>query len=122
MLLSLDFSGDIAIYQQLRNQIVMAIASGELKPGDKLPTIRALSNELGINMMTVSKSYQILKQEGYICSDRRHGAWVSAKTDEGAARDKLEDALRLIVAEARVSGIEAGTVSEIIEKLYQEGV
>ena len=122
MVLSLDFSGDVPIYQQLRNQIVLGIASGVLRPGEKLPTIRALANELGINMMTVSKTYQTLKHEGYIASDRRNGAWIALKTDEHAALRKLEDALRLIVAEARVSGIEAGTVSEIIEKLYQEGV
>ncbi|MCL2563200.1 MAG: GntR family transcriptional regulator [Oscillospiraceae bacterium] len=118
MLLSLDFSGDVPIYQQLRNQIVLGIAAGDLRPGEKLPTIRALSSELGINMMTVSKAYQILKQEGYIASDRRSGAWVAPRTDEGAALRKLEDALRLIVAEARVSGIGLDTVEEIIRNLY----
>ena len=121
MLLSLDFSGELPIYQQLRNQIVLAIASGALRPGERLPTIRALALELGINMMTVSKAYQILKQEGYIASDRRSGAWVAPKTDEDAARVKLEDALRLIVAEARVSGIDLNAVTEICRKLYEEG-
>ena len=121
MLISLDFSGDVPIYQQLRNQIVMGIAAGDLRPGEKLPTIRALASELGINMMTVSKAYQILKQEGYIASDRRSGAWVAPKTDEGAALDKLENALRLIVAEARVSGVGMDAVTEIMRKLYQEG-
>ena len=121
MLLSLDFSGDLPIYQQLRNQIVLGIASGALRPGEKLPTIRALADELGINMMTVSKAYQILKQEGYIASDRRNGAWVAPKTDGRAALDKLENALRLIVAEARVSGIGMETVTEMMQKLYQAG-
>ena len=121
MLLSLDFSGDLPIYQQLRNQIVLGIARGELRPGEKLPTIRALALELGINMMTVSKAYQILKQDGYIASDRRSGAWVATKTDEAAALGKLEDALRLIIAEARVSGIDADTVAKLCTKLYQEG-
>ena len=121
MLLSLDFSGDIPIYQQLRNQIVLGIAAGEFRPGEKLPTIRALALELGINMMTVSKAYQILKQEGYIASDRRSGAWVALKTDEEEALQKLEDSLRLIVAEARVSGIGFDRVTEICRKLYEEG-
>jgi len=121
MLLSLDYAGDVPIYQQLRNQIVLGIASGALRPGEKLPTIRALALELGINMMTVSKAYQILKQEGYIASDRRSGAWVAPRTDEAAALDKLETSLRLIVAEARVSGIDMDAVTEIMQKLYQEG-
>ena len=119
MMISLDFSEDVPIYQQLRNQIVMGIATGKLPPGEKLPTIRALSSELGINMMTVSKAYQILKQEGYIASGRRSGAWVAPRTDENAALGKLEDALRLIVAEARVAGIDEAVVIALCHKLYQ---
>ena len=121
MVISLDFSSDVPIYQQLRNQIVLGIASGEFRSGERLPTIRALALELGINMMTVSKAYQILKQEGYIASDRRNGAWVAPKTDENAALQKLEDDLRLIVAEARVSGIGPDTLAELCRKLYEEG-
>ena len=121
MLLALDFSADLPIYQQLRNQIVLGIAAGELRPGEKLPTIRAIANELGINMMTASKAYQMLKQEGYIASDRRNGAWVALTTNEGAALTRLEDALRLIIAEARVSGIDEDTVAELCRKLYHEG-
>ena len=50
MLLQLNFSSDLPIYQQIRNQIVVGIASGELRPGDRMPTIRALAEESGINM------------------------------------------------------------------------
>ena len=76
MLLQLDFNSDVPIYQQIRNQIVLGIAQGGLEPGQRLPTIRALAEEAGINMMTVSKAYQLLKQEGYIQTDRRLGATV----------------------------------------------
>ena len=58
MLLHFDFSSDIPLYMQLRNQIIIGIAKEQLKDGEKLPTIRALSEESGINMMTVSKAYQ----------------------------------------------------------------
>lgn len=74
MLLQLDFSSDLPIYLQIRNQIVLGIASGALVPGERLPTIRTLADEAGVNMMTVSKAYQLLKQEGYIRTDRRSGA------------------------------------------------
>ena len=77
MLLQLDFSSDLPIYLQIRNQIVLGIASGALVPGERLPTIRTLADEAGVNMMTVSKAYQLLKQEGYIHTDRRSGAVVS---------------------------------------------
>ena len=120
MILSLDYGGEVPIYQQLRNQIVLGIAEGKLAPGEKLPTIRALALELGINMMTVSKAYQTLKQEGYIISDRRSGAMVAPKTEEGAALEKLTAGMRLLVAEARVAGISEDTVVEICRKLFQE--
>ena len=121
MILSLDYAGDIPIYQQLRNQIVLGIASGDLAPGEKLPTIRALATELGINMMTVSKAYQILKQEGYIQSDRRSGAWVSHQGGDKARLKQIEEPLRLIVAEARLNGIEEADLLDLCHKFYHEG-
>ena len=60
MLLKLDFGADRPIYMQIRDQIVLGIAQGQLAAGEKLPTIRALAEECGINMMTVSKAYQLL--------------------------------------------------------------
>ena len=80
MLLKFDFGSNVPIYMQLRNQVVIAIAEGVLAPGEQLPTIRALAEESGINMMTVSKAYQLLKQEGYITTDRRSGAVVMPRT------------------------------------------
>ena len=121
MILSLDYSADVPIYQQIRNQIVLGIASGDLAPGAKLPTIRALATELGINMMTVSKAYQTLKSEGYIHSDRRNGAWVALGGTSAAAMHKLEESLRLIVAEARLNGVEEETIIELCHQFYHEG-
>ena len=85
MLLQLDFSSDLPIYLQIRNQIVLGIAGGKLAPGERLPTIRALADEAGVNMMTVSKAYQLLKQEGYISTDRRSGAVVSETAQNRAS-------------------------------------
>jgi len=121
MILSLDYSADIPIYQQIRNQIVLGIASGDLAPGTKLPTIRALATELGINMMTVSKAYQTLKSEGYIHSDRRSGAWIAPGGTGAAVMHKLEESLRLIVAEARLNGVEEETIIELCHQFYHEG-
>ena len=80
MLLTFDFSSDTPLYMQLRNQIIIGIADGRLISGEKLPTVRALAEESGINTMTVSKAYQLLKQEGYITTDRRSGARRSRPT------------------------------------------
>ena len=71
MIIELDFSSDTPIYVQLRNQIVKGIGKGELKAGEKLPTVRQLANDAGVNTMTVNKTYQILKSEGYVRTDRK---------------------------------------------------
>ncbi len=115
MLLRLDFSGDVPIYQQIRNQIVLAIAAGELKPGEKLPTIRALAEEAGINMMTASKAYQQLKAEGYITTGRRDGATVRVR-GPGADPETVEG-LRLRLSELRLAGLEREEILELCRKL-----
>ena len=77
MIISLDTSSSVPIYVQLRNQIVLGIGRGDLKPGEGLPTVRQMAKDAGINTMTVNKTYQILKTEGFIEIDRRFGAFVS---------------------------------------------
>lgn len=64
MIIELDMSSSTPIYVQLRNQIVKGIGKGELKTGEKLPTVRQLASDAGVNTMTVNKAYQILKNEG----------------------------------------------------------
>jgi len=105
MLLQLNFSSDLPIYQQIRNQIVVGIASGELRPGDRMPTIRALAEESGINMMTVNKAYALLRQEGYLCSDRRGGTAVAGDPGSGALSPQSKEALSVIVSEAKLAGM-----------------
>ena len=103
VLLKLDMASKVPIYMQIRNQIVLGIASGELAPGEKLPTIRALAEQSGVNMMTVNKAYGLLKQEGYITTDRRGGTVVSGSPGAGALSERYVAALRVIAAEARLT-------------------
>ena len=116
MLLRLDFNSDVPIYQQIRNQVVVSIASGELRPGEKLPTVRALAEEAGINMMTASKAYQLLKAEGYITTGRRDGAAVRAPA-AGAAPETVEG-LRLRLCELRLAGMGRDEVLKLCGELY----
>lgn len=120
MLLRLDFNSDVPIYQQIRNQIVLGIADGSLESGQRLPTIRALADEAGINMMTVSKAYQLLKQEGYIQTDRRSGATVAPPQGAaGPSRDTLQG-LRLRLSELRLAGLGREEILDLCAKLYDE--
>jgi len=119
MLLHLDFNSEIPIYQQIRNQIVVGVAEGRLLPGERLPTIRGLAEECGINMMTVSKAYQLLKQEGHIITDRRNGAVICSQRRGKPARETVEG-LRLRLSELRLAGLDRSAVLELCVKLYDE--
>ena len=121
MLLQLDFSGRLPIYMQIRNQIVLGIASGELAPGEKLPTIRALAEQSGVNMMTVSKAYSLLKQEGSITADRRGGTVVSGSPGAGELSTRYRGALRIIAAEARLAGMDEDGFLALCRDIYREG-
>ena len=106
MLLKLDFSMDVPIYMQIRNQIVMGIANGDLKAGEKLPPIRTLASETGINTMTVNKAYQLLKQEGFIITDRRLGAIINPERSPNPSFSLTEHKeLKLLLSEFYVNGI-----------------
>ena len=121
MILKFDFESNEPLYMQIRNQIVVGIGEGKLKPGEKLPTIRALAEESGINMMTVSKAYQMLKQEGFIVTDRRSGAMVKKReTDTGVSENTLK-ALRISFSELRAAGLEKKEIMDLCEKIYEEG-
>ena len=121
MLLKLDFGSDRPIYMQIRDQIVLAAAREELVPGDKLPTVRALAEECGINMMTVSKAYQLLRQEGVITTDRRSGAVVARREQSaGPSRETLEG-LRLRLGELWLAGLDVDAAMELCRKMYEEG-
>ena len=121
MVIKIDEYSDIPIYQQIRNQIVMGISDGRLSAGEQLPTVRALALEMGINTMTVSKAYQMLKSEGYILTDRKNGARVR---QELAQSGSLSDAnlleLKRIASEARLSGVKKETLLHVIEDAYKD--
>ncbi len=120
MIWKFDFESETPIYIQIRNQVVLSVSKGELKPGDKLPTVRALSDESGINMMTVSKAYQLLKNEGYVVTERRSGTVVSSKIPKSHVSDETAKKLSLILAEMKVSGMSKAEILDICEKLIEE--
>ncbi len=121
MIIELDMESDTPIYVQLRNQIVKGIGRGELKLGEKLPTVRQLADEAGVNSMTVNKTYQILKAEGYIKTDRRQGAFVSDNINMNAEfREKLESELELLSAEASVTGMGKKEFLKMCEDIYSK--
>lgn len=121
MLLELDFSSDIPIYMQIRNSIVVGIAGGELRAGEKLPTIRGLADEAGVNMMTVNKAYSLLKQEGYIITDRRNGDYVNPNINSPQAQKEEQiKKLKLVISEMKLNGVTEEEFLNICREIFQE--
>lgn len=107
MFLKLDFQSDVPIYVQLRNEIIKAMAKGELKPGDKLPSVRNMAQNIGINMHTVNKVYNILKSEGFVIIDRRKGALVAQRKEfiNHEYIKNLKSNIEIQIAEAICNGV-----------------
>jgi len=119
MIIKIDDYSDIPIYMQIRDQIVMGISAGKLQEGEQLPTVRALANEMGINTMTVSKAYQLLKSEGYILTDRKKGARVRKKKDKsGLVSPENKKTLKRIVSESRLEGVSKEDLIKLIDEYY----
>ena len=120
MIIEIDFESNEAIYMQLRNQIVMGIAMSVLQEGDSLPSVRQLAEEVGINMHTVNKAYNILKQEGYLRVDHRRGTVVAIAQNRTDAMEDLKKQLRLLLAGAACKNISRQEVRELIDEIYNE--
>ena len=81
MVLEIDFESDEAFYMQLRNQVIMGIATRQLHEGDTLPSVRQLADTVGINMHTVNKAYSMLREEGFLTLSKRTGAVIALDAD-----------------------------------------
>ena len=120
MLIEIDFNSDEAIYMQLRNRIIMGIATAEIQEGVSLPSVRQLADNIGINMHTVNKAYSVLKQEGFIRLDRRRGAVISLDVNKIQALEDMKDQLRIILAKGRCKNITKDEVHELVEEIFKE--
>lgn len=120
MLIEIDFNSDEAIYMQLRNRIIIGIATAEIQEGDSLPSVRQLAENIGINMHTVNKAYSVLKQEGFIQLDRRKGAVISLDVNKIQALEDMKNQLRIILAKGRCKNITKDEVHELVEEIFKE--
>ena len=120
MIIEIDFNSDEALYLQLRNQIIMGIATSQFREGDSLPSVRQLADTIGINMHTVNKAYTVLKQEGYVKVDRRKGAVIAIDVDRIRTLEELKKELQVILAKSRCKNISKEEVHELIDEIYED--
>lgn len=120
MLIEIDFNSDEAIYVQLCNQIIMGIATEQLKVGETLPSVRQLADTIGINMHTVNKAYSVLRQEGFLSIDRRRGAVISIDVDKIRALEEMKENLLPILAKGCCKNITREEVHALIDEIFEE--
>ena len=120
MILEVDFNSEEALYIQLRNQIIVGIATNRLKEGESLPSVRQLAESIGINMHTVNKAYTVLKQEGFVKVDRRRGAVIAIDADRISDLEQMREALRVILARASCRNNSREEVHALIDEIYEE--
>ena len=120
MILEVDFNSEEALYIQLRNQIIVGIATNRLKEGESLPSVRQLAESIGINMHTVNKAYTVLKQEGFVKVDRRRGAVIAIDADRISDLEQMRESLRVILARASCRNISREEVHALIDESYEE--
>ncbi len=123
MILVVDPHSGIPVYRQLVQQIRFHVASGLLEPGDAIPSTRALSAELGINPMTISKAFGLLEEGGVL--ERRPGRphVVSERRDEKVLATKLEQLeqeLRPVATKARQLELEPEDAVAIFRRLLEQ--
>lgn len=118
MMIEIDFNSGEAIYVQLRNQIVLAIASNNLQEGESLPSVRQLADDIGVNMHTVNKAYSTLKQEGYLKLDRRRGAVVAIDSRKNEELESILHDMKLIAARGICRGISKEEMMEVVSDVY----
>lgn len=111
------------IYEQLYKNVVKLISLGILKPDDKLPPMRILAAEQGINPNTVSKAYQKLEKEGVIYSVVGKGSFISEDVSViDHKKDLIIQELKQLLKRAEEIGITFKELDEIIAQNYKEGV
>lgn len=121
-MLLLDHKSRLPIYTQLYQEILRLSALGAMVPGDQLPSVRALAQELGVNPNTVQKAYQLLEHDGYICSVPGKGSFLCDMGDEAAKKKReAEQALERAVRSALENAVNPDEIRALVERILTGG-
>lgn len=115
----IDFASRVPIYEQLCTNIIKLASAGVFKSGDKLPPVRILASQLGINPNTVAKAYRELESQGYIFSTVGRGSFLTDKLTENCAQKMLAiDNFKEATKNAYLFGVSKEEMTEIIENAF----
>ncbi len=124
MVIEIDPESGVPIYMQLVERIKMMVASGQLQPGQQLPTMRQLAADLRINYNTVGRAYTILDSQGVISTQQGRGTFIATRISEERLQDlrldKLRSMLGHVVQEAAIWGYSRAEIEAIVEEALLE--
>ena len=118
--LQIDFRSGLPIYTQIVNQVQAQVVGGRLKPGDQLPTVRALAEELRVNFNTVARAYRILDEARIISTQQGRGTYITEipppKVTEKLRKESLQALTQKYINEAMQLGSSKAEISEIFKE------
>ena len=118
-MIQLDPTSRIPVYQQIKEQVTGLIVMGVFPPESRLPSVRALAAETGLNPNTIQKAYQELESEGVIYTVGGKGCFVGGEENAAEATCRRAEAeLREALRQARLAGVEKTTAEALVERCY----
>ena len=125
LILQIDFRSGLPIYIQIVNQVQAQIASGILKPGDQLPTVRALAEELRVNFNTVARAYRMLDEARIISTQQGRGTYITEipppKVTEKLRKEALEALTQRYLSEAARLDFSKDEIIEMVQEQFKNG-
>ena len=122
MLERVNIRSSVSVYEQIENQVKFAIASGQLKETDQLPSIKELGDRLGINFNTVAKAYRDLEVMGLIYTRRGMGCFIQKGVRRKCQEDcfvRIAKRINEVVQEAKAAGIPKKFLQSVVAKSLQ---
>ena len=117
----IDVTSKDPIFEQIKKQINRFIQLEVLKEDDRLPSVRSLALELGINPNTVAKAYQELEAEGIVYTLTKKGVFVAKREKVDIDLETVLSNFNQVVSECKSSGVEKKVLLDVIETIYKEG-
>ncbi len=115
----IDYHSRTPIYEQIKDEIILAVSRGELKKDEQLPSLRTLSSELSININTIKRAFSELEDQGITYSVAGKGIFISGTTHTRAYLTNALNSFNAAAVNAKVMGAEKNELIELIEKLYE---
>ena len=121
-MITVDFRSRVPIFEQIVQSVEELVLRGMMKPDEQMPSVRALSAELGINPNTIQKAYAELERRGVIYSAATRGSFVCSEISALKEKSKTDTLLRLssLLEDAKAKGISRKEIAEIVDNVWRD--